>query len=89
MKISFFDSFCLLFQLSAILKSYRSSVYVTYTRVFLSSFSLVIFFQYETTEDREAIQYITFLWFIRAGLRGLEFYDPATKKHGQAHMRAR
>lgn len=25
----------------------------------------------------------------RAGLRGLEFYDPANKKHGQAHMQAR
>jgi len=25
----------------------------------------------------------------RAGLRALEFYDPATGKHGQAHMQAR
>jgi dipeptidyl-peptidase-3 len=25
----------------------------------------------------------------RAGLRGLEFYDPKAKKHGQAHMQAR
>lgn len=25
----------------------------------------------------------------RAGLRALEFYDPVTKKHGQAHMQAR
>ncbi len=25
----------------------------------------------------------------RAGLRGLEFYDPETGKHGQAHMQAR
>jgi len=25
----------------------------------------------------------------RAGLRALEFYDPAKKKHGQAHMQAR
>lgn len=25
----------------------------------------------------------------RAGLRALEFYDPTTKKHGQAHMQAR
>jgi dipeptidyl-peptidase III len=25
----------------------------------------------------------------RAGLRALEFYDPATRKHGQAHMQAR
>lgn len=26
---------------------------------------------------------------VRAGLRALEFYDPTTKKHGQAHMQAR
>jgi hypothetical protein len=25
----------------------------------------------------------------RAGVRALEYYDPATKKHGQAHMQAR
>jgi len=25
----------------------------------------------------------------RAGIRALEFYDPANKKHGQAHMQAR
>ena len=25
----------------------------------------------------------------RAGLRALEFYDPRTQKHGQAHMQAR
>lgn len=25
----------------------------------------------------------------RAGLRGLEFYDPVTRMHGQAHMQAR
>jgi hypothetical protein len=35
------------------------------------------------------IQYITFLSMARAGLRGLEFYDPVTGKHGQAHMQAR
>lgn len=33
--------------------------------------------------------YVTFLIMARAGLRGLEYYDPATKKHGQAHMQAR
>ena len=37
----------------------------------------------------EDIQYITFLLMARAGIRALEFYDPATKKHGQAHMQAR
>lgn len=25
----------------------------------------------------------------RAGVRALEYYDPDTKKHGQAHMQAR
>ena len=37
----------------------------------------------------EDIQYVTFLLMARAGLRALEFYDPATQKHGQAHMQAR
>jgi len=40
-------------------------------------------------KDVDDIQYITFLSMARAGLRGLEFYDPVTKKHGQAHMQAR
>jgi len=40
----------------------------------------------KTTED---VVYITFLLMARAGLRALEFYDPATGKHGQAHMQAR
>ena len=40
-------------------------------------------------KDVDDIQYITFLSMGRAGLRGLEFYDPETGKHGQAHMQAR
>ncbi|KAH9180540.1 aflatoxin-detoxifizyme [Lactarius sanguifluus] len=40
-------------------------------------------------KDVDDIQYITFLSMGRAGLRGLEFYDPVTGKHGQAHMQAR
>ncbi|KAF8910937.1 aflatoxin-detoxifizyme [Gymnopilus junonius] len=44
---------------------------------------------YVDEKDIEEIQYITFLLMARAGLRALEFYDPATKKHGQAHMQAR
>ena len=48
-----------------------------------------ILVQYETQQDIEEIQYITFLLMARAGLRALEFYNPATKKHGQAHMQAR
>lgn len=45
--------------------------------------------QYTDQKDIEDIQYITFLLMARAGLRALEFYDPKTKKHGQAHMQAR
>ncbi|TFK42589.1 aflatoxin-detoxifizyme [Crucibulum laeve] len=46
-------------------------------------------FNYVDKKEVEDIQYITFLLMARAGLRALEFYDPATKKHGQAHMQAR
>ncbi|PPQ71974.1 hypothetical protein CVT24_008191 [Panaeolus cyanescens] len=45
--------------------------------------------QYVDEKEIEDIQYITFLLMARAGLRALEFYDPATQKHGQAHMQAR
>jgi len=46
-------------------------------------------FKYTSQQDVEDIQYITFLLMARAGLRALEFYDPVTRKHGQAHMQAR
>ncbi|KAF8228175.1 aflatoxin-detoxifizyme [Tricholoma matsutake] len=46
-------------------------------------------FGYVDKKEVEDIQYITYLLMARAGLRALEFYDPATKKHGQAHMQAR
>ncbi|KIK16465.1 hypothetical protein PISMIDRAFT_30890 [Pisolithus microcarpus 441] len=46
-------------------------------------------FGYTDKKDVEDIVFITFLLMARAGLRGLEFYDPITKKHGQAHMQAR
>ena len=46
-------------------------------------------FKYTNQQDVEDIQYITFLLMARAGLRALEFYDPVTRKHGQAHMQAR
>lgn len=45
--------------------------------------------KYTEQKEIEDIQYITFLLMARAGLRALEFYDPATQKHGQAHMQAR
>ncbi|KJA27223.1 hypothetical protein HYPSUDRAFT_35833 [Hypholoma sublateritium FD-334 SS-4] len=46
-------------------------------------------FNYVDEKEKEDIQYINFLLMARAGLRALEFYDPATQKHGQAHMQAR
>ncbi|KAG6849579.1 hypothetical protein H0H93_007282 [Arthromyces matolae] len=44
---------------------------------------------YTDKQSVEDIQYITYLLMARAGLRALEYYDPATQKHGQAHMQAR
>ncbi|KAH8915504.1 hypothetical protein BT69DRAFT_1325191 [Atractiella rhizophila] len=46
-------------------------------------------FGVETEEDVDLMQYTTFLEMCRAGVRGLEWFDPKTKKHGQAHMQAR
>lgn len=45
----------------------------------------------ESTEEGTAddIMYIGWLQMCRAGLLALEFYDPAAKKWGQAHMQAR
>ncbi|GAA6027147.1 hypothetical protein JCM8097_002430 [Rhodosporidiobolus ruineniae] len=40
-------------------------------------------------KDAEDLLYFTFLVMVRAGIRALEFYNPATKAHGQAHMEAR
>jgi len=44
---------------------------------------------YENQKDRDDIVYISFLLMARNGVRALEFYDPSTGKHGQAHMQAR
>lgn len=46
-------------------------------------------FGYTDKKTCDDVVYITFLLMARAGLRALEFYEPATKKHGQAHMQAR
>ncbi|KAJ8589717.1 dipeptidyl-peptidase III [Rhizopogon salebrosus TDB-379] len=46
-------------------------------------------FGYTDQKTCDDVIYITFLLMARAGLRALEYYDPATKKHGQAHMQAR
>ncbi|KAG6897567.1 hypothetical protein C0992_000155 [Termitomyces sp. T32_za158] len=45
--------------------------------------------KYTDEKEIEEIQYITYLLMARAGLRALEYYDPTTQKHGQAHMQAR
>ncbi|KAI0082668.1 aflatoxin-detoxifizyme [Panus rudis PR-1116 ss-1] len=50
---------------------------------------ILTIFGYTDKKDIEDIVYITFLLMARAGIRGLEFYDPVNKKHGQAHMQAR
>ncbi|KAJ8463391.1 hypothetical protein ONZ45_g17600 [Pleurotus djamor] len=55
----------------------------------VSNQDILKIFKYTDPKEAEDIQYITFLLMARAGLRALEFYDPATKKHGQAHMQAR
>ncbi|KAK0433619.1 aflatoxin-detoxifizyme [Armillaria borealis] len=55
----------------------------------VSNLDILKIFNYVDKQEIEDIQYITFLLMARAGLRALEFYDPTTKKHGQAHMQAR
>ncbi|KAF8201843.1 aflatoxin-detoxifizyme [Pholiota molesta] len=55
----------------------------------VSNRDILKIFNYVDEKEIEDIQYITFLLMARAGLRALEFYDPATQKHGQAHMQAR
>jgi dipeptidyl-peptidase-3 len=45
--------------------------------------------QYKDQVDRDDIVYVSFLLMARMGVRALEYYDPATGKHGQAHMQAR
>ncbi|KNZ43808.1 dipeptidyl-peptidase III [Puccinia sorghi] len=54
-----------------------------------SNIEILKIFGYEEPHDIETIQYMTFLLMARAGVRALEWYDPKTQKHGQAHMQAR
>ncbi|KAI0650861.1 aflatoxin-detoxifizyme [Trametes meyenii] len=55
----------------------------------VSNLEILKIFGYTDKKTVEDLQYISFLLMARAGIRALEFYDPATKKHGQAHMQAR
>ncbi|VVT46966.1 uncharacterized protein SAPINGB_P001476 [Magnusiomyces paraingens] len=51
---------------------------------------LKIFGHGETGEENaDDVLYIAYLMMARAGLLGLEFWDPITKKWGQPHMQAR
>ncbi|KAJ7273708.1 aflatoxin-detoxifizyme [Mycena haematopus] len=54
-----------------------------------SNTEILSIFKYTDKKEIEDIQFISFLLMARAGIRALEFYDPTTKKHGQAHMQAR
>ncbi|BGP24644.1 hypothetical protein JCM10295v2_003562 [Rhodotorula toruloides] len=54
-----------------------------------SNADIATIFGHDTEEAQENLVYYTFLVMMRAGVRALEFYDPTTKKHGQAHMQAR
>eukprot|EP01027_Heterolobosea_sp_BB2_P001330 GEZU01002034.1.p1 GENE.GEZU01002034.1~~GEZU01002034.1.p1 ORF type:complete len:228 (-),score=98.48 GEZU01002034.1:314-997(-) len=40
-------------------------------------------------QEAEDVMYVNWLNMVRAGVLGLEFYNPASKKWGQAHMQAR
>ncbi|KAJ3838296.1 aflatoxin-detoxifizyme [Lentinula raphanica] len=55
----------------------------------VSNRDILKIFKYVDEKEIADIQYITFLLMARAGLRALEFFDPVTQKHGQAHMQAR
>ncbi|KLO16192.1 aflatoxin-detoxifizyme [Schizopora paradoxa] len=60
------------------------------TELFLvSNKEILQIFDIISPKDVEDIQYVTFLAMCRNGLRAMQFYDPITKKHGQAHMQAR
>ncbi|SCV74412.1 BQ2448_6844 [Microbotryum intermedium] len=46
-------------------------------------------FEIKEQKDRDDLVYFTFLSMARAGVKALEWYDPVTGRHGQAHMEAR
>ncbi|KAJ7940644.1 aflatoxin-detoxifizyme [Mycena leptocephala] len=54
-----------------------------------SNTEILNIFKYTDAKEIEDIQFISFLLMARAGVRALEYWDPSTKKHGQAHMQAR
>ncbi|CAI5760751.1 unnamed protein product [Candida verbasci] len=50
---------------------------------------VLLIFDITTKQDQEDVKFIASLLMIRAGLLALEFWDPNSKKWGQAHMQAR
>ncbi|EJT99028.1 aflatoxin-detoxifizyme [Dacryopinax primogenitus] len=60
-----------------------AAMYLVFNRDILKLFG------HTEEQDIEDLQYISYLIMARAGIRALEFYDVAAKKHLQAHMQAR
>lgn len=57
--------------------------------IFLCTDPLVMDIYGFSGEEAEKVIYTNWLMMVRAGIAALEFYDPASKKWGQAHMQAR
>ncbi|KAI8808913.1 peptidase family M49-domain-containing protein [Cladochytrium replicatum] len=58
--------------------------------IYLCPFKEIVeLFLHGLEADADDVVYVAWLSMARAGLLALEFYDPATKKHGQAHMQGR
>ena len=51
--------------------------------------SILEIFGHVDKEEADAVLYVAYLQMARAGLLALEFWDPTSKKWGQAHMQAR
>ena len=57
--------------------------------IFLSTDAEILSIFGHEGKEADDVVYVNWLLMVRAGLLALEFYDPATKAWGQAHMRAR
>lgn len=75
--------------LGAVSSSFEECRAETVALYLVSNREILDIFGYKDAQEIDDIQFITFLLMARAGLRGLEFYDPKAKKHLQAHMQAR
>lgn len=54
-----------------------------------SNRDIAAIFGLTSRQDQDDLAYYTFVVMARAGVRALEWFDPATGRHGQAHMEAR